>query len=643
MGLLGDLIVRIKGDTGQLVSGLKSADKQVTKFARFVMSGAGIGGAILVFRQLGKMVGDVVKIIGEQEEAEGKLRSAIRATGKEASISVASIAGLANQLQRTTIYGDEATLSAAAMLQQLGNLDEQGLKVLIPRVQNFAAAMGLDLQQAASLVGKTLGSTTNALGRYGIQIDMSKDKSGKLSQLVEQLDGKFAGMAETIGQTTSGKLKILQNQFNDLKQDLAMNLLPTINQVLSGLNQMLGAVTSFRSAKEIMSPAGFQAAISSIGSAQNAMQVLQEEVKRTEELLQTQGRYQGPERERLRRTKERILMLQQVMPLLEIQKNAEVKAAEAVQAGTDAVEDHAEAVERLDVDLQQFIADQTQVVAGFPPVTMGFLGLTDAYNQFVDELVAREPEVQDTFGAEIAAINETAAKEREVLLQRAIANRDFNNAQNEANNENRQKEEEAERAHQENMKTIRQGMYNTVVALIGSLATINSNYYARLLDDETLTDKERKKLQRAQAKSAKNFSLFGAAITGAEAIISGFASKPFLPVGLAMGALATILTGAQIAAITSQPLPKLARGGKLMRPTLFMGGEAGPEWVVPDLKMDELGGRIAEAMRSATINNTIMNDQPILLSVSLDGRQLDAHVQRSIGDRRIVVDKGAVR
>jgi hypothetical protein len=80
-----------------------------------------------------------------------------------------------------------------------------------------------------------------------------------------------------------------------------------------------------------------------------------------------------------------------------------------------------------------------------------------------------------------------------------------------------------------------------------------------------------------------------------------------------------------------------------MRPTRFMGGEAGPEWVVPDLKMDELGGRIAEAMRSATINNTIMNDQPILLSVSLDGRQLDAHVQRSIGDRRIVVDKGAVR
>jgi hypothetical protein len=75
---------------------------------------------------------------------------------------------------------------------------------------------------------------------------------------------------------------------------------------------------------------------------------------------------------------------------------------------------------------------------------------------------------------------------------------------------------------------------------------------------------------------------------------------------------------------------------------MFMGGEAGPEWVVPELKLDELGGRIAESMQNARINNTIVNDQPIQLSVNLGGRELEAYITQAISNRRILVREGSV-
>ncbi|KKL13897.1 hypothetical protein LCGC14_2521180, partial [marine sediment metagenome] len=77
----------------------------------------------------------------------------------------------ASGLQKVTTFGDEATLSAMAMVQQLADLNQEGLEKVTPAMLDFAAAMDVDLQTAATLIGKTLGSTTNALSRYGIEID----------------------------------------------------------------------------------------------------------------------------------------------------------------------------------------------------------------------------------------------------------------------------------------------------------------------------------------------------------------------------------------------------------------------------------------------------------------------------------------
>ncbi len=80
---------------------------------------------------------------------------------------------------------------------------------------------------------------------------------------------------------------------------------------------------------------------------------------------------------------------------------------------------------------------------------------------------------------------------------------------------------------------------------------------------------ERKKKQ--QRKMELKVQMVEALASGALAAINGFATKPFIPVGLAMGALATTLAAAQIG-ILSKQLSKLADGGVLGGKSHAQGG-----------------------------------------------------------------------
>ena len=162
--------------------GIKSAERNVQSLGKSIKKyGLAIGATTAAVYGAVRAAQKLIDAYRIQEQAEAKLNAAIRATGRQTAISMEHMRKYAAQLQKVTTYGDEATLSAMAMLQQLANLNEKGLKQLTPLIQDFATAMGVDLNTAASLVGKTLGSTTNALSRYGIVIDMSGTKEEKLA------------------------------------------------------------------------------------------------------------------------------------------------------------------------------------------------------------------------------------------------------------------------------------------------------------------------------------------------------------------------------------------------------------------------------------------------------------------------------
>ena len=199
------------------------------------------------------LVRDLESAYFEQEKAETALNAAIAATGRSSEISAQAIGDYAASLQKVTVFGDEAIISATALLQQLANLDERGLKRVIPSVLDFATAVGVSLETAASLVGKTIGSSTNALTRYGVEVDMSLSKSDKLAAVISGLEEKFGGVAEAIGETAYAAKEQLSNAFGDLKeaggQLASLGLQPVrewLTEVIEGMTEAAKQTLAFK-------------------------------------------------------------------------------------------------------------------------------------------------------------------------------------------------------------------------------------------------------------------------------------------------------------------------------------------------------------------------------------------------------------
>ena len=83
----------------------------------------------------------------------------------------------------------------------------------------------------------------------------------------------------------------------------------------------------------------------------------------------------------------------------------------------------------------------------------------------------------------------------------------------------------------------------------------------KIQKEKEANEKKQEALAKKKRKEQKKWQLAQAIISGALAITNGFATKPFLPLGIAMGALATTLTAIQIATIASQKT--YAKGGVL--------------------------------------------------------------------------------
>lgn len=168
-----------------------------------------------------------VKAFDTQAKAEAQLRTALG----ENETAFKNLTEQAKELQEITLFGDEETIAAASFLAQMG-LQEDAIKRLIPLIQDMATAKGMSLTAAADLVAKSVGSSTNALSRYGIQIDGAVGSTERLDSAVDALSKQFKGQAQAAAKAGTGSLKQLQNTIGDLMEDIGEMLMPIIQKLV---------------------------------------------------------------------------------------------------------------------------------------------------------------------------------------------------------------------------------------------------------------------------------------------------------------------------------------------------------------------------------------------------------------------------
>ena len=159
-----------------------------------------------------------VRSFQAQEKAVASLNATLRLTGQFSDELSSGIQQTASAIQAVTVFGDETLVQASATIGQLATtLSGRELADAQRAVVGLAAAFDMDLASAAQLLGKAVGSTTNALRRYGVEVDTSASESQKLAQILGQTGGFFA-LAEAQANTSSGALKQLANAWDDLQE-----------------------------------------------------------------------------------------------------------------------------------------------------------------------------------------------------------------------------------------------------------------------------------------------------------------------------------------------------------------------------------------------------------------------------------------
>ena len=190
-----------------------------------MMAAAFAGSAIFSFLK------DSVQAFGESEKAAAKLE-------KQLGYSSDALSEYASTIQQTTTYEDDLVTAAMGSIAAFTKNEDQ-IKALTAAALDFSAATGTDLVQAASLMAKSFGSSTNALGRYGVEVTGAVGSQERLQQITQRVSELFGGQASAQAQTYSGKIVNLQNRFGDLKENIGKSLMPA----LEGLGKMFGSAT----------------------------------------------------------------------------------------------------------------------------------------------------------------------------------------------------------------------------------------------------------------------------------------------------------------------------------------------------------------------------------------------------------------
>lgn len=219
-----DRMARRVGDSG---TRLQRAGIDVQEIGGHLMRLATIAAtaAVAVGVALAAIAKTSVESFVEAQTQQAKLEDAYKRFPKIANVSIDAMRKLNTERMKTTRFDDDASAAAEATLAKY-KLTGKQIMTLIPLVQDYAAATGKDLPDAAQTLGNALLGKGRALAEIGIKFKDAGSVTKNYTQLVEGLRKQVGGFANEEGKTAAGQLEILKNRFGEVEEAIGQRLLP---------------------------------------------------------------------------------------------------------------------------------------------------------------------------------------------------------------------------------------------------------------------------------------------------------------------------------------------------------------------------------------------------------------------------------
>jgi len=206
------------------------------------------------------IVGAMVETAKASEEANVqhlKLDNTLKNSPQLANANKQAFLDQATAMQKLVVVDDEAIISTQAMLGQFGLTQSQIIE-MTPLVVDLSRKMGIDLDSAVKMVGKSVDGSSGALKKAGITVDETAFKTDHYGATMTALSQKVGGFAESEGQTFAGQLEITKNRLHDVVEGVGVGAVDAFNKMLGPVQSLSDRFTEL--------DAGTQSTIGTIGA-----------------------------------------------------------------------------------------------------------------------------------------------------------------------------------------------------------------------------------------------------------------------------------------------------------------------------------------------------------------------------------------
>lgn len=242
---LGDLFIKLGLKSQEFEQGIGKAKGTMSGFASLAKTVGGVVAAAFSVRAIVNFFTTSAQMANLQIEAENRLAAAIRANGKDVENTMSRYKNFAAQIQRTTVIGDDMTLSMLQLAESLrSKAPEEAARMAI----GLSKALGMDLNTATRAAVLAQNGNTIALSRYIPELRGAGTEAEKLAAIQRTVNsGMEIATSET--ETLAGKVKQLKNTWGDLREE--------IGKVIVENTTLLETVTDLNTAVQMLSTKKF--------------------------------------------------------------------------------------------------------------------------------------------------------------------------------------------------------------------------------------------------------------------------------------------------------------------------------------------------------------------------------------------------
>lgn len=234
-----DLLLKISADASNVKKAFDDVREQTEDLEGTLSTVAKI--SAVGFAALTAEVGFSIKAFAEAEAASRTLSQALQTQGIYSEQLTEDYKSYASAVQAATGIDDDAVTSAQAVAQ--GYLGQTKItKDLTFAIADLATAKGVDLNSAAALVAKTIGTETNALAREGLQLSDTMSKAERYAKTLEFLQGRYEGQAAAANQGLGG-LQGLESAFGNLQEGIGQRFAPAATKAIEVLTNLFNVVS----------------------------------------------------------------------------------------------------------------------------------------------------------------------------------------------------------------------------------------------------------------------------------------------------------------------------------------------------------------------------------------------------------------